>query len=51
MTKVQLELSSDPDMSLMIESSIRDGIAIISHRHAKAKNEYMGAEFDPVKES
>ena len=22
----------------------------ISHRHAKAKNEYMGAEFDPTKD-
>ena len=35
----------------MIESSIRRGIATISHRHAKANNEYMGAEFDPTKES
>ena len=38
-------------MLLMIESGIREGIATISHRHAKAKNEYMGAEFDPAKES
>ena len=38
-------------MLSMIESSIRGGIATISHRHAKANNEYMGAEFDPVKES
>ena len=50
-TKVQLELLSDPDMLLMIESVIRGGIATISHRHAKANNEYMGPEFDPVKES
>ena len=35
-TKVQLELLSDPDMLLMIESGIRGGIATISHRHAKA---------------
>ena len=41
-TKVQLELLSDPDMLLMIESGIRGGIATISHRHAKANNEYMG---------
>ena len=34
-TKVQLELLSDPDMLLMIESGIRGGIATISHRHAK----------------
>ena len=50
-TKVQRELLSDPDMLLMIESGIRGGITAISHRHAKANNEYMGAEFDPVKES
>ena len=37
-------------MLLMIESGIRGGIATISHRHDKANNEYMGAEFDPVKE-
>ena len=36
-TKVQLELLSNPDMLLMIESGIRGGIATISHRHAKAK--------------
>ena len=38
-------------MSLMIESGTRGGIATISHRHAKANNEYMEAEFDPTKES
>ena len=50
-TKIQLELLSDPDILLMIESSIRGGIATISHRHAKANNEYMGTEFDPAAES
>ena len=50
-TKVQLELLSDADMLLMIESGIRGGIATISHRHAKANNEYMGAELDPAKKS
>ena len=38
-------------MLLMIESGIRGGIATISHRHAKADNEYMGTEFDPTKNS
>ena len=38
-------------MLLMIESGIRGEIATISHRHAKANNEYIGAEFDPTKES
>ena len=50
-TRVQLELLCDPDMLLMIESGIRGGIATISHHHAKINNEYMGAEFDPTKES
>ena len=48
-TKVQLDLLSDSDMLLMIESG--GGIATISHRHAKANNEYMRAEFDPAKKS
>ena len=38
-------------MLLMIESGTRGGIATISHRQAKANNEYMGTQFDPVKES
>ena len=50
-TKIELELLSDPDMLLMIESGIREGIATISHRHAKANNEYMGTEFDPAEET
>ena len=49
--KVQLELLSDPDMLLLIESGIRREIATISHRHAKANNEYMGTEFDSTKDS
>ena len=50
-TKVQLEILSDPDILLMIECGIRGGIATISHRHANANNEYMEAEFDSTKES
>ena len=50
-TKVRLELLSDTDMLLMIESGVRGVIATISHRQAKANNEYMGAEFDPSEES
>ena len=49
-TMVQLELLSDPDILLMIESG-RGGIATISHRHAKADNEYMGTEFDPTNDA
>ena len=49
--KVQLELLSDLDMLLMIESGIRGEIATTSHHHAKATNEYMRTEFDPDEES
>ena len=38
-------------MLLLISSDIREGIATISHRHAKANNEYIGVEFDPTMES
>ena len=38
-------------MLLMIESGIRGGIGTISHRHAKANNEYMWTEFNPAEES
>ena len=48
---VQIELLSDADILLMIQSSIRGGIEAISHRHAQANNEYMGTEFDPTKDS
>ena len=50
-TKVQLGLLSDLDMLLTIESDIRVGIATISHRHAKANNEYMETECSPAEES
>ena len=49
-TKVQLELVSDSDMLQRNGSGIRGGIATISHRHAKANNEYMGTKFDPTKD-
>ena len=47
MTGVELELLTDPDMLLMIEKGIRDGISMISKRHGKANNKYMGEEYDP----
>ena len=40
--KLQLELLSDPDMLLMIESGIRGGIATISYHHAKSKKRIYG---------
>ena len=50
-SKVQLDLLSDSDMLLMIESGIGEEIATILHHHAKANNEYMGTELNPTKDA
>ena len=41
-TGVRLELLTDPDMLLMFERGIRDGITQAVHGYAKTNNEYMG---------
>ena len=46
-TEVKLELLTDPDMLLMFEEGIRGGVSMITKRHGKANNPYMGEEFDP----
>ena len=51
MTGVELELLTDPDMLLMIEKGIRGEISMISQRHGKANNKYMGEEYDPSQPS
>ena len=48
-TGVRLELITDPDMFLFLEKGIRGGISMISHRHAKANNPYMGQQYSPDK--
>ena len=46
-TEVKLELLTGPDMLLMFEEGIRGGVSMITKRHGKANNPYMGDEFDP----
>ena len=50
-TKVELELLSDPDMLLMFEKGVRGGVSSIMHRYGKANNKYMGKDFDPKEPS
>jgi len=45
-TEAELELISDPDIYLMIESNMRGGIATISHRQAVANNPLVDG-YDP----
>ena len=47
-TKVKLELVSDPRMYEMIDSGIRGGVAMISHRYARANNPGV-KDYDPTK--
>ena len=51
MTKVELELLTDPDMFLFFEKGVRGGVSTITKRYAKANNHYMGDEYNPNKPS
>ena len=41
LTGMQLELITDPDIFLMVESAIRGGISMVSNRLATANNKYL----------
>ena len=51
LTKVELELLTDPQMYVMIEKGVRGGISQISKRYAKANNKYMKKKYNPNEES
>jgi len=36
MTQIELDLITDPDQHLLLESSIRRGVSYVAHRYAKA---------------
>ena len=49
-TGCEIELISDSKMFSMIDSGIRGGVSMISHRYAKANNPEMGSLYNPSEE-
>ena len=45
-TGVSLELLTDPDMYIAMETALRGGVCAVTHRHAKANNPRVGG-YDP----
>ena len=50
MSKIELDLLSDPNMYLMMEKGIRGGICVVTKRYSKANNPYMGKNYNQEKE-
>ena len=46
MTRAELDLITDANQYLLLESSIRGGLSYVAHRHAKANNPSL-PDFDP----
>ena len=50
MTKIKLELISDPDLYMFFEKGMSSGVSYISNRYIKANNKYLKS-YDPKEES
>ena len=50
-TKIKLDLLTDPDMFLMFKKGIRGGITQAVHQYVRANNKYMGDHYNPEEES
>lgn len=46
-----IENFTDLDKHLFVEQSIRGGISVITHKHSKANNKYMGEKYNKNEES
>ena len=50
MTKVKLELITDPDMYIFFEKGIRGQVSYVSNRYSRANNKYLKS-YDQKQES